>query len=462
MTITPLFGNSRINILLIINITLVVYLSALVSGFSSLDDTGMMEVLQKGGFSFSSLVSGGGITYLRPLTILTYQVDYRLWGANPGAFHLTNLAIHTANACLIYYLCNRYLSKIEERKGASLFAALLFAVTPLNSEPVLWVSGRTDILCCFFFLAALIVLVSDRLTPILASFALFTTYLCSLLAKESSIALLGIVPVYLFFSENSKPLRVKIGLCSASAIATAIYLFMRLGPKGQVDTGTSKIISKVIIQPAPDLFYKSISAIGFYLKKLLWPYPLNLAIQNINEPLYFFAGLVAIIGLLLCFIRFSSIRLPLLIIVLSIVPPLLALHGNIPWTLYAERYLYIPMTGLAVLAGSLLANSRKTPRAMPFLLIIPLAVSTVYRSGLWADPVALWHDTTVKSPESPLVRVIYAYELIQAGRITEAEANIAIIREMKFENELLLKCIATINHERRKPCSNVRKGVIFK
>lgn len=447
MTTTPLFNNPRINVLLLIDITIIVYLTVFVSGFSTLDDTAMMAALQKGELTFYSFALAGGYTYLRPLTMLTYLIDFHLWGDNSAAFHLTNLVIHLANACLIYNLCRTYLQKTETREGISLFAALFFAISPLNSESVLWVSGRTDLLCCFFFLAALTILVTDKLTPFFASGAFFTLYFCSLLAKESSIVLLGIVPLYLLFTEDDKSIQTKIGLCSAAAIASSIYLFMRLGPKGQLDSGATKIVSKVITQSIPDLFYKSMAAAGFYIKKLLWPYPLNLAIQSINEPLYFIVGIITVIAVSAIFLRYKATRLPLLIIVLGLVPPLLAFLGNIPWTMYAERYLYLPMTGFTLLLGLLLLNSHRMPQWLPFLLIIPLALSTIHRSGQWAEPVTLWHDTVLLSPQFPQAHVVYAYELIQAGRLTEAEKVISSVRGMKFENELLLKCVSTINHK---------------
>lgn len=445
----PLFGNSRINILLLIDITIIVYLSVFVSGFSSLDDTELIENLQKGALTFSSLAHVSGMTYLRPLTTLTYLADFNLWGANPAAFHLTNIVIHLANACLVYHLCRTCLPETPKREGSSLLAALFFAVAPINSESVLWISGRTDILCCFFFLSAITIIVNERLTPLFAAGALFVACYCSLLAKESSIALLAIVPIYLLFTKSNKSRQVKIGLSSAVAIASSIYLFMRLGNRGQLDSGTEKIISKVVDQSISELTYKSLAAFGFYIKKMIWPFPLNLAIQNINEPIYFFFGIIVFFLITISFFRFATARLPLLIIFFCLGPPLLAFHGSIPWTLYAERYLYLSMTGMALLVGLLLTMSQRMPQSLPFILIIPLAISTIHRSGQWAEPVDLWHDTVVQAPNFPLVHVVYAYELIQAGRISEAERFLNKARDMKFDNDLLRKCLNTINHQRQ-------------
>lgn len=456
MTKIPLFTNPRINFLLLIDATIIVYLAVFVSDFSSLDDYGLIEVLQKGMLSLTSLASSGG-TYLRPLTVLTYMLDYRLWGANAAAFHLSNLIIHIANACLIYHLCRSYLHKTNKREGISFLAALFFAVSPLNSESVLWVSGRTDLLCCFFFLAALMIIINDRLSLLLSAGGIFTVYFCSLLAKESSIVLVAILPLYLIFVRTDKSRQVKIGLCSSVTIACSIYLYLRLGPNGQLDSGASRIVSKAIDLSFSDLIYKSVASFGFYIKKLLWPFPLNLAIQSINEPLYFIVGIAAIIAISICFLRFISSRLPLLIITLCLVPPLLAFHGSIPWTLYAERYLYLPMVGMALLIGLLLANTPRLPQPLPFFLIIPFAVSTIQRSGQWAEPVFLWQDTVRKSPEFPQAQITCAHELIKVGRITEADVYIKKALALGIDNDLLRRCISSINHEKSLKLNSAKK-----
>jgi hypothetical protein len=450
MTNTPLFTNPKINLLLIIDITLIVYLCVLASGFSTLDDTALLGALQQGKLNLTSLASvGGGGDYFRPLTIVSYLFDYFIWKANPAAFHLTSLAIHIANACLVYHLCRVYVPDNQSKEGSSFCAALFFAVTPLNSESVLWISDRTDLLCCFFFLGAIIVLLDNRLSSWRAFVAIFTLLFASLLAKESSIVLIGIIAVYLLTYGGNKPARLKIALFSAAMFATIAYLLMRIGPKWEADSAVTKIASKITEQSFSDTIFKSIATTGFYIKKLLWPFPLNLAINTINEPVYFLVGIIALILIIICFVKLKSSRLPLLIIIFGLMPPLLVFHGKIPWTLYAERYLYIPMTGFALLTGSLLTRSQRIPQFLPFIILIPLAISTVYRSGQWADPVVLWQDTARKSPEFPKALVITAYELIQVGRVAEAEQLIDTVRTMKFENALFLQCAASISSHRQ-------------
>ena len=87
----------------------------------------------------------------RPITILTYWIDLRLFGPNPFGFHIVNLFWHTATALLVFVLL-RELWPAEPLMAFG--AAALFAVHPVHTEAVAWVSGRSEILATFWGLLA--------------------------------------------------------------------------------------------------------------------------------------------------------------------------------------------------------------------------------------------------------------------------------------------------------------------
>ena len=70
---------------------------------------------------------------------------------NPTGHHFTSLLIHAANAVLLFL----FLIYATGRLGTSLFVAALFALHPINVESVAWVAERKNVLCTFFFFAAL-------------------------------------------------------------------------------------------------------------------------------------------------------------------------------------------------------------------------------------------------------------------------------------------------------------------
>ena len=93
-----------------------------------------------------------GITY-RPVRMASYMIDHRIAGGfDPGVFHAANLIYHAAAAMMVYALA--WLT-IGSFSGA-LLAAAFFAVHPLGSEAVAYVSGRRDLLSGLFCLTALV------------------------------------------------------------------------------------------------------------------------------------------------------------------------------------------------------------------------------------------------------------------------------------------------------------------
>jgi hypothetical protein len=96
---------------------------------------------------------------IRPFPAVTYQVT-ALWGAaNPVANHIVNIAFHAANALLV-------LAVARAAAGLSLpsatFAALVFALMPIQTESVAWITGRVDSMPAFFYLASFLAYVRSR------------------------------------------------------------------------------------------------------------------------------------------------------------------------------------------------------------------------------------------------------------------------------------------------------------
>ena len=86
-----------------------------------------------------------GYTY-QPLRLLSYAIDYRLWGDQPFGYHVVNLLLHSAATVLLFLTLRLILCEL--RKGGegndqiALFAAALFAIHPVNVESVAWIASR--------------------------------------------------------------------------------------------------------------------------------------------------------------------------------------------------------------------------------------------------------------------------------------------------------------------------------
>jgi hypothetical protein len=86
----------------------------------------------------------------RCLTWWTFRRNFDWCQYSTRGYHLTNLAIHAANVILVRRLLEHWLS--WER---ALLAAAIFAVHPLQTQSVGYISGRFGMLAAFFILASL-------------------------------------------------------------------------------------------------------------------------------------------------------------------------------------------------------------------------------------------------------------------------------------------------------------------
>ncbi len=94
--------------------------------------------------------------YYRPVVSSSYAIDYFLWGTVPMGFHLTNIIIHVISCLLILRILILLFGNYKNGLLASLIGAIIFAVHPVHTEAVTWVSGRTDSMAAMFFFASFI------------------------------------------------------------------------------------------------------------------------------------------------------------------------------------------------------------------------------------------------------------------------------------------------------------------
>ncbi len=118
--------------------------------------TGLLSFFGKDFFqtgSASASYRAGG--YYRPLVLLSFVADRRLWGFSPAGFHLTNLVVHFVNGLLVLVIARRLIG--EER--AALAAAAFFLIHPVQASAAAYISGRTDLLAALGCLGAVALLV---------------------------------------------------------------------------------------------------------------------------------------------------------------------------------------------------------------------------------------------------------------------------------------------------------------
>ena len=141
----------------IVVITIAAYWGVWHNGFVDFDDNEYITTNQQ----VQSGLTGNGVRWAftakhasnwHPLTWLSHMLDCYLFGLNAAGHHIISLAIHIANALLLFWAIK--LMTAETWKSA--FVAILFAIHPLHVESVAWAAERKDVLSTFFWMLTMI------------------------------------------------------------------------------------------------------------------------------------------------------------------------------------------------------------------------------------------------------------------------------------------------------------------
>lgn len=178
-------------LVLVAALTVAVYWPVLQNGFIDFDDdlyvTANMMVRQ--GLSLKGVLWAFGTFHAanwHPLTWLSHMLDVELFDLNPMGHHATSLLIHSVNAVLLCALLHRLTGFI----GRSLFVALLFALHPLHVESVAWVAERKDVLSTLFCFLTIWAYCGYASNPTLSRYLTVAVFFAlGLMAKQMPVTL---------------------------------------------------------------------------------------------------------------------------------------------------------------------------------------------------------------------------------------------------------------------------------
>lgn len=346
--------------------------------------------------------------YYRPLNRATYLFDYRLAGMNPAWYHSVNIIIHLGNVLLLYLVCRRFLPD----RNAALMAALLFAVHPVNTEAVNFISARNTLLALFFSLASLLAFVDAREKrlrwPLLSALLFF----CGLLSKETGLMLIAVIALYCVFplpgqEDKQWPWRERLFAISPFLLVMLVYFAMRTySLRGGIDVtgGPSEGLLSRIAQ--------NYHIIPQYLALLLFPTDLNIYHSvppkgGLFTPPWYFAAWLALLAVVALAVRSRS-RAALFGLVWFIIN--YAPISNvvpIPSGLISERFIYLPAAGFFIALGAFLSWLFTLRRSRHFLwggmavVVVASATVTIQRNLDWKDNLSIFSSSARKAPQSP-------------------------------------------------------------
>ncbi|MBI5407862.1 MAG: hypothetical protein HZA14_00690 [Nitrospirae bacterium] len=109
---------------------------------------GKIDSLKDIGKVFSSPLGGGFPfgTYYRPLSELSYGIDYLIWGKNPMGYHLTDILLHLINSIMVFVIAGILFSDFRRGLMYAWIASILFLLNPLGAAVVPSIARRQDML----------------------------------------------------------------------------------------------------------------------------------------------------------------------------------------------------------------------------------------------------------------------------------------------------------------------------
>jgi hypothetical protein len=145
---------------------------------------GVSEVLSTFAGPFDPL--GIEPPYFRPLVVVTFAIDWSIWGYNAWGYHLTNVLLHTTATLLVYF----FLRRIHLSWLAALTGALFFAIIPANAATAIYISERSDAMVTIFSLCGLISLDNYRRDGKMRWLVTMNVMvICAVCSKEIGVAL---------------------------------------------------------------------------------------------------------------------------------------------------------------------------------------------------------------------------------------------------------------------------------
>lgn len=368
----------------------------------------------------------GTTPFYRPLLIISFIVDYQLWGPNPFGFHLSNVLLHALNACMVYLLA----FLLFKQRIFAFTAGLLFTSHPIQTEAVAWISGRNDVLLTFFTLITIICFIKWRRSEgkerVLTYTGFLLGYSCVLLTKESGIMVPVLIVLIDYFFRNNLPctlgFRKKAYL--PLAVISVLYICLRIYLLGRTEFAiagldTIQILSRVI------------TTYVYYFKMLLFPVfqsanPLIISfVSSFTEPTFitsFMLVIMLVVVTVACWNRFWELSFFILWICVTLLP----VSGIIPLTVPAlEHRLYLGIVCFSMIVPLLLYKTilsatnefslRRRYRASLFILlalVLAYSAKTVTRNSIWQDEQTFWIHTLQDSPSSAFaynnLGVVYA------------------------------------------------------
>lgn len=394
--------------------------------------------------------------YYRPVFIIYLMLGWKLFGTSAAGWHLLSLLLHM----IVVYFVLAVLEKVTGDLRLAAIASVLFAVHPLRSESVAWISGVTDLLLALFLVPSFFLYLRYRELGkrkyLAGAFGLF---LLAAFTKEPALSLPLFITAYeVLIADQQRPLsrRLKEALFYGGSfmILALVYFGMRRYVLGFFlnDLSFKSYSTGEVLLTIPLVICK-------YIGLLLWPVNLSLFHETllVGSPLDLrfilpMLGLAAV-GLGIWRLRKSIVaRFAILWFAINLLP-VLNLSAFALEFLVQERYVYIPSIGFSLLIALALVNipverwftlgSRRTAQALVVaLVVLALTGKTIAQNAVWKDDMTLWTYGVNAAPDQAMSHYVLGHKYIGQQNAEKAIGALEAYVQLNPDNLIVVSNLA--------------------
>jgi tetratricopeptide (TPR) repeat protein len=387
-------------------------------------------------------------TYWHPLTWISHMLDVELFGLDPGAHHLTNVAIHFVNTCLVFLV----LVRMTGSPWRSFLVGALFAVHPVNVESVAWVAERKNVLSTAFWLLTTYLYVlyverpdMKRYAALLFAFTLGLLTKPMLVTMPCTLLLLDFWPLKrlnFWFQNEKDPAPVAQGPMTPArkspweVIGEKIPLFLLSFLVSYLAYGSVKAEKLDITYESLPMALRVKNALVSYLDyigKLLWPSDLSMFYPFPESIPTWEAGVaLSVLSVLSAGAILAAKKRPYIMVgwfwFLGTLVPVSGIVQAGLWPALADRWAYIPYIGLFVIViwgmGDVLKRIQIVTLPVAFaaavLAVGALAYAGHRQTAVWQDGITLYRDALEKNSDNFVAHNNLGVALCQMQHAEEA------------------------------------------
>lgn len=387
-------------------------------------------------FFTKNLIAGAGktIDWYRPILLVSYSIDYSLWGLNPIGYHIVNILFHIVSAAILFIIVNKLFNKTT----IAWWASILFLIHPVQTEAVSYISGRADLLIVFFLLLSFYFFLlfhksaNHKKRTTFFTLSLFS-FSIALFSKETAFIFPGILLLYhITFNEKINTTQIKQAFITATPFIfmSGAYLILRLmvlNFSGTFSSAGENIFQRtlVFIKLLPEYWWILIAPMGLHYR----------VVRNIDASVGDLAvifSLAIIISVIFSIIWFKKYRKILLFgfgwFFLSIFP---ASNTIVPINfLIGERWLYLSAIGLfistAFFLDVLLQKFSKSEEVRFFIMSLLIIYSAFFivigidRNLDWKEETTILAHTLIYAPDDAHLHTDLAIAYAEKGEYEKA------------------------------------------